>query len=235
MYRFHLMRFRCPSRKFARIAEEDLVELAASGATVIDIRIGTEFAAGHFPGSLNVCLAARSFATWVKLFVPKESEIIVLAREVREARKAGFKLGRAGFSRIAGFIVASDLTETDQLTRLSAFDLKSTLSRGRKPAILDVRSVSEWRSTRIPGSKNIPLAQLFTRSGELFSSSPLVVVCEDGSESALAASWLQSNRFDSVQHLIGGMRAYAASGFSEYPDALQPASSLRPGSAAFGV
>ena len=235
MYRFNLIWFRRPSRKFARISEEDLVELSASGATVIDVRNGREFAAGHFPGSLNVCLEARDFASCVEVFVPKEREIVVVARELHEARKASCKLRRAGFSRVAGFIVATDLAETEQLTRLSVFDLVSTLSRGRKPAILDVRSVSGWRSTRIPGSKNIPLPQLVTRSGELCSSSPLVVLCEDGSESALAASWLQSNRFDSVQHLIGGMRAYAAGGSPEDPDELQAGSSLRYGSAAFGV
>jgi hydroxyacylglutathione hydrolase len=235
MYRFHLIRFRRPSRKVARISEEDLVKLSASGATVIDVRTGTEFAAGHFAGSLNLCLEGRSFASCAELFMPKESEIILVAGKPQEAHRAGSELRRAGYSRVGGFIVAADLTGTDQLTRLSAFDLKSTLSRGRKPAILDVRPVSAWRSTRIPGSKNIPLVQLFARTGELCSSSPLVVLCEDGYESALAASWLQSNGFDSVQHLIGGMRAYAGGGVSEYPDALQAASSLGYGSAAIGV
>ena len=209
--RFHLMRFGRPSRRLARISEEDLVEQSASGATVIDIRDVTEFCEGHFPGSLNIRLGNRAFASSVEMFVPKESQIIFVVAKAQEARWAAGELGRTGYPQAAGFIVAGDLTETDQLTRLNVFDLKSTLCRGRKPAILDVRSVSEWRSTRIPGSKNIPLAQLYTRISELCSSSPVVVLCEDGYESALAASWLQSNGFDSVQHLIGGMHAYAGS------------------------
>jgi hydroxyacylglutathione hydrolase len=226
--RFHLIRFRRSSRRLARISEEDLVEQAASGATVIDVRAVKEFAEGHFPGSLNICAKNRAFARCVELFVPKESEILFVVGKAQEARWAASELGRAGYSQAGGFIIAGDLTETDQLTRLSVFDLKSTLVRGRKPAILDVRSVSDWRSTRIPGSKNIPLSQLYTRSSELCPSSPVVVLCEDGYESAVAASWLQTNGFDSVQHLIGGMHAYTGDAFYEYSDALsaEPAQSF---------
>jgi hydroxyacylglutathione hydrolase len=232
--RFHLMHFRRPSRTLAKISEEDLVEQSASGTTVIDVRSVTEFSEGHFPGSLNVRMGNHAFASSVELFVPKERQIIFVAGKAQEARWAASELRRAGYTEAVRFILAGALTETDQLTRLNVFDLKSTLARGRKPAILDVRSASEWRSTRIPGSKNIPLRQLYTRSSELSSSSPVVVLCEDGYESALAASWLQSNGFDSVQHLIGGMHAYAGGAFSEYSDAFAT-SALRYGSAAFGV
>ncbi|HZC59064.1 MAG TPA: rhodanese-like domain-containing protein [Chthoniobacterales bacterium] len=232
--RFDLMRLRCPSRKLARVSQEELAAKPDSEVTVIDVRIVKEFAEGHVPGSLNVYLGNAAFASCVELFVPKWSQIIFVVEKAQEAGRAAAKLGRAGYPDIGGFIVADKLSETDRLTRLNVFDLKSTLSRGRKPAILDVRSAGEWTATRIPDSKNIPLRQLAARSSELCSSSPLVVVCEDGYSSAVAASWLQSKGFDSVQHLNGGMHAYAGGAFSEYADALAT-SSLQYDSAAFGV
>ena len=62
-----------------------------------------------------------------------------------------------GFDNVLGFVEAGDLTELHQLTQLSVADLHSTLSRGGKPAILDVRSTGEWKSNGIRGSMNIPL------------------------------------------------------------------------------
>lgn len=232
--RFDLMRFRSPSRRLARVSQEELAAKPDSEITVIDVRMVKEFAEGHVPGSLNFYLGKAVFASCVELFVPKCSQIIFVVEKAQEASRAAAKLERAGYADFGGFIVADKLTETDRLTRLNVFDLKSTLSRGRKPAILDVRSADAWTATRIPDSTNIPLPQLAARSSELCSSSPLVVVCEDGYSSAVAASWLQSEGFDSVQHLNGGMLAYAGGAFSEYADAIAT-SSLQYDSAAFGV
>jgi rhodanese-related sulfurtransferase len=110
---------------------------------------------------------------------------------------------------------AGRLTEVHRLTQLSVFDLKSTLCRGGKPEILDVRSNDEWKSSEIRESKNIPLAQLASRVSELSSAKPLVVVCQNGYRSAVASSWLQAYGFDSVQYLLGGMDAYGSAPLNE--------------------
>jgi hydroxyacylglutathione hydrolase len=223
---------RARSAGLARISEDELKTKSASGAAVIDIRLAIEFAQGHFPGSLNVGLAGRSFAACVGLFLPKESQILVVADKPENAGKAQAELARAGFAQVLGFIMADDLTELHQLTQLTVFDLKSTLSRGGKPAILDVRSLAEWKSKSIPGSRNIPLEELVSRVSELLSSTPLVIVCQGGYRSAVASSWLQANGFDSVHHLLGGMDAYTSAPYNECIEALSFCS-LQPGSAAF--
>jgi rhodanese-related sulfurtransferase len=41
--------------------------------------------------------------------------------------------------------------------------------------LLDVRQPAEYEKTRIPGSKLIPLAQLFDRAAELDSTKPVIV------------------------------------------------------------
>jgi hydroxyacylglutathione hydrolase len=206
--RFRLKGLPHDSAELVRITEHELKTRFVSGGAVIDVRLGVQFAEGHFPASLNIGLASPMFAVCVGQFLAKECQIFLVVEKAEDASRAQADLARAGFYQVGGFIEAGDLTELHQLTQLSVFDLNSTLFRGGRPAILDVRSQGEWKSNRICGSRNIPLAQLTTRVTELSSSSPLVVVCQEGYQSAVASSWLQANGFDSIQHLLGGMDAY---------------------------
>lgn len=201
--------------KFARMTEQELQAESQGGAVVLDIRHGVAFAEGHFPGSLNVGLASREFVHCVGLFLSKQSRIFLVADQSEQAYRARLELSRAGFEQVGGYIEAGRLTEVHRLTQLSVFDLKSTLCRGGKPEILDVRSNDEWKSSEIRESKNIPLAQLASRVPELSSAKPLVVVCQNGYRSAVASSWLQAYGFDSVQYLLGGMDAYGSAPVSE--------------------
>jgi hydroxyacylglutathione hydrolase len=232
-----LKRFRLKgvAHKYAalvRFKEEELRTRSASGVTVIDVRSGMQFAEGHFPGSLNIGLANRMFAVCVGLFLPKQSQILLVVDRPEEASRAQAELACAGLDKVLGFIEAGDLTVLHQLTQLSVFDLYSTLSRGGKPAILDVRTPGEWKSNGILDSRNIPLAQLAARVLELCFSDPLVVVCQDGYQSAVASSWLQANGFDSIQQLLGGIDAYAGLPFKEGAEAFS-VFSLRSGPTAF--
>jgi hydroxyacylglutathione hydrolase len=230
--RFRLKGMAHESGTLVRITEEELRTRSASGAMVIDVRSGTQFAQGHFPGSLNIGLTNRTFGTCVGLFLPKQSQILVVVDKPDEASRARAELARAGFDKVLGFIEAESLTVVHQTTQLSVFDLNSTLSRGGKPAILDVRTPCEWKSSGISGSRNIPLAHLAARVLELSFSDPLVVVCQDGYQSAVAASWLQANGFDSIQQLFGGIDAYTGAPYKEGAEA-SSFCSMQSGSAAF--
>ena len=220
------------SLELVRVTEEELKRRSASGAVVVDVRLAIQFAEGHFPGSLNVGLASRMFAASVGVFLSKDSQIFLVVDKPEQASGAQADLARAEFGHVLGYIEAGDLTELHQLTQLSVFDLNSTLFRGGKPAILDVRSSGEWRLSGISGSRNIPLEQLAARVSELSFSDPLVVVCQDGYESAVASSWLQANGFDSIQQLLGGINAYTGSLFKGGAEAFSFCS-LQSGSTAF--
>jgi hydroxyacylglutathione hydrolase len=230
--RFHLKGLTHASSKPVRIMEEELKIRSGSGAVVVDVRPGTLFAAGHFPGSLNVELANPMFAACISVFLTNQSQILLVVDQAEDVSKAQIELSRAGFDNILGFINDDDLSELHQLTQLSVSDLKSTLSRGGKPAIIDVRSRGEWKSNGIYRSRNIPLAQLAARFLELSFSIPAVVVCQNGYQSAVAASWLQAHGFDSIHHLLGGMDAYISAPSHENIGASSFCSS-QPGPAAF--
>ena len=61
----------------------------------------------------------------------------------------------------------------------------------------------------IPGSIHIPLGYLPDRAHELPRGKPVVVFCQTGSRSAIAASVLQAEGMDNVRNVHGGYAEWA--------------------------
>ena len=81
----------------------------------------------------------------------------------------------------------------------------------RKNALMiDVREPAEFGAGHAPNSRNIPLAQLDKRIGELekFKTRPAVVVCQTGTRSHAATTQLKKAGFAEVVVLAGGMGAW---------------------------
>ena len=97
--------------------------------------------------------------------------------------------------------------------RASVLEVTQLINRG-KSTILDVRSAAEFAGGHLPGAKNIPLAELASRIGELdkMKSKSIVVVCQSGARSARAAGVLGKAGFDDVINLDGGVSAWQTQG-----------------------
>lgn len=78
--------------------------------------------------------------------------------------------------------------------------------------LVDVRETSEWRSGHIPGARHLPLGQLSSRLSELPKEKPIVVQCQSGMRSAMAARTLKQAGFPQVYNLGGGMMAWTMAG-----------------------
>jgi rhodanese-related sulfurtransferase len=78
--------------------------------------------------------------------------------------------------------------------------------------LLDVRTAGENRRGHIPGSLNIPLHELSSRSAELepYRHREIVVYCATGNRSVIATHFLQKHGF-SAANLRGGFTAWKAS------------------------
>jgi rhodanese-related sulfurtransferase len=121
-----------------------------------------------------------------------------------------FGRARIGFDEVVGYCEAETLTRTQQLSQLSAENLKAGLGRGDALRVLDVRALAEWQQSCIQGALHMPLPALAQRMGELPKSRPLAVICASGYRSSIAASLLQARGFGGLQNVMGGMAAYAA-------------------------
>ena len=81
----------------------------------------------------------------------------------------------------------------------------------RKDAVmLDVREPAEFSAGHAPNAKNIPLAQLDKRVGELekLKNRPVVIVCQTGSRAHTATALLKKAGFAEIVVLAGGIGAW---------------------------
>jgi rhodanese-related sulfurtransferase len=83
-----------------------------------------------------------------------------------------------------------------------------------KAVLLDVREAKEYEGGRLPNAIHIPLSQLADRGQELarHSGRPLVVYCDRGVRSRMAARTLAKQGFTDLYSLTGGFRAWQGAG-----------------------
>lgn len=191
----------------------------ARGATVLDTRDVSDFAAGHLRGSLNVPADGR-FAETAGMVLNADQEVVLVAPDGREAEVAT-RLARIGFDRVAGYLAEpeavmlsrpGDVTQGSRLTpaRLAELTTGDAATSADTPVVIDVRNVGERDGGHIPGSLHIPLAELRRRMDEIPAGRPVVLHCAGGWRSSVAASLLRSAGRSDVSDLVGGFAAWQA-------------------------
>lgn len=183
-----------------KIDAANLDAIIADGITVLDLRPAAAFAAGHIPGTINIPLTS-SFLTWAGSILPYDQPLYLLA-DAGSAETAARALTLTGFDNLCGRfepdVAGRRLQTVPQLSAAALAQRPNTIT------ILDVRARSEWDAGHIPGAIHIPLGDLAQRTNELPRNRPLVVHCQGGTRSAIAASLLQARGFTLVENLTGG-------------------------------
>ncbi|HEV2148807.1 MAG TPA: rhodanese-like domain-containing protein [Longimicrobiaceae bacterium] len=213
-----------------RLPEGRLAELLGEGALVVDTRPAAEFAAGHVPGTISIPLN-RSFTTWAGWLVPYDRPFYLLVDDAGPGAvdEAVRDLAMIGLDRVAGWfgadVVAAwaaggrELQTTPQIT---SAELAQRMGGGGV-AVLDVRGAAEWEAGHLPGVPNLPVGYLADRLDEVPRDRPLVVHCQGGARSAIAASVLQAKGFRDVINLAGGYADWQAGGHPTERSAAEPA------------
>lgn len=95
--------------------------------------------------------------------------------------------------------------------RASTLQVTQLLNRG-KTVVVDVRTAEEFAKGHLRDAKNIPLADLATRIGELDKSKnkQIIVVDQTGNRADKAAKLFQNAGFNEVVCLEGGVAAWQA-------------------------
>jgi hydroxyacylglutathione hydrolase len=193
-----------------RIAEGRLPGLIREGAVVVDTRSATAFAAGHLPGSLSVPLN-RSFATYAGTVLPYDRDLyLIVEGETRGLAEAMRQLGSIGLDRVAGYAGPDSVKAAEG--RVPQVDPPVYAREGRGGFLLDVRGASEWRGGHIEGATLIPLPELLDRINEVPTDRPIVVQCQSGSRSSIAASLLLASGRKQVANMTGGLSAWVGAG-----------------------
>jgi rhodanese-related sulfurtransferase len=93
--------------------------------------------------------------------------------------------------------------------------LQATQLMNRDDAlVVDLRAADEFARGHILGARNVPLAELERRAGELekFKSKPVIVHCGDGNRAGGAVAQLRRSGFANVVNLSGGYAAWQQAG-----------------------
>ena len=90
---------------------------------------------------------------------------------------------------------------------ISMKQLEAYFDSGREFTLLDVREPEQFREGHLEGAVNIPLEELEQRAHELSARAPVVIYCEHGSRSLLAAQILDSLGIAAVS-AVGGLVYY---------------------------
>lgn len=202
-----------------KVSIERLGDALAAGAVVIDTRPAANFAAGHLHGSINIPLN-RSFSTWAGWLVPYDRDIYLVAdeRHGQGVGEAVRDLAMIGLDRVAGYAGSIDVERwsasggADSIRQITASDLAERIRAG-DVAVVDVRAPTEYATGRVPGAVNIPVGQLGERVDTVPRDRLVVLQCQSGGRSAIAASVLTAHGLRNVVDLLGGINAWKAAGY----------------------
>ncbi len=206
-------------RRPPRLAPADLPRLLEEGAVVVDARPSAAFAERHLPGTVHIPLD-RSFTTWAGWLLPYDRQFYLLVSGEAPLRldEALRDLALIGLDGAAGWFGEDAITSWGAAGRayghtaaIGPEDLAVRKERG-EVAVLDIRGQAEWKAARLPGVENIPLGYLLDRLDEVPADGPLVVHCQSGGRSLIAASLLEARGRAGVLNLDGGIAAWERAG-----------------------
>ncbi len=193
--------------------------VGARDTVVVDLRPAVQVAHAYVPGTINIPMS-RAFPTWAGALLPYDRTVYLIAADEdgTSAREAVHDLSRIGIDRVGGWFPPSAVEEwanwsgrsTETIQQVDPDAVARDLEVGRR-VVVDVRGREEWSATHIPGATNIPLAELDAHLGELAPDDQVVVHCQSGLRSAIAASLLKSHGVDAV-NLAGGMAEWERRG-----------------------
>lgn len=103
------------------------------------------------------------------------------------------------------------------MKQFTAVQLKNYLESGEKPVILDVREVWEYETCHLENSMHISMSQIPARLDELDPEDEIIVLCHYGTRSKQVITYLETQGFNNLINLEGGIDAWSKSVDSTLP------------------
>lgn len=180
---------------------------------VVDTRLPFDFSGEHAKGTTNVP-RNKSFLNWAGALLPYDKPLVFIASADEDSRtQLANDLSLIGIDSIEGILPFEMLPTLISILgsqSIPSTSVESSAQNGKGP-LLDVRGRSEYAAGHIPHSINIPLGELQSRLKEVPRGN-LVVHCQGGSRSVIAASILQREGRSNVVNMEGGFAEWERNG-----------------------
>lgn len=179
---------------------------------VFDLRAKNNFVQGHIEGSVHAVCDARAKDT-IMPRIPKDVKIVLVDEDGKLAAETAIMMKSYGFDAyyLKDGIKSwnKNLIKKQTEVLISPQDLWAKLRQNEDIFLVDVRQPEEFSEFHIPGSINIPLAELFSINiqDKIPKGKQVVTICPHGNRSMVAAFALVRKGIE-ARSLTGGLAAW---------------------------
>ncbi|MEZ0481830.1 rhodanese-like domain-containing protein [Planococcus sp. SSTMD024] len=183
----------------------DIEKLLAEGKQVLDMRPADAYSQGHIQGTINIPFN-NSFTNWAGWIVDYNKPLYLLL-DTKVLDEALVALRSVGIDEVYGFAEAeSVMAQAENLSsyeNVSPTEANEMVEKG-EAYVLDVRNQTEFDEGHIDNAKHIMVGTLKNRIDEVDADKTVIVQCQAGARSAIAASVLKANGIDNLVNMTGG-------------------------------
>lgn len=218
------------------ITVEEFRRMRAGGEQhyALDVRLPEDYLSGHVPGSVSLPGGQLALVTDEVAVVNQAPMVFISTTGVRARIAAAvahqmdyptclvLEGGLRAWTAAGGELAVGTMEpETPGLAEaratvaaVSPAELAGELAAGAAGLPIDVRGSGDYALGHLPGARWAPRGQLERWIGRYapVRDRALVVVCDDGRRSALAAATLAKLGYSNVRYLDGGVNAWTAAG-----------------------
>ena len=178
----------------------------AAGATLLDVRPVSSFAAAHPAGALSIPLRP-AFANWLGWLAGNDRPLVVLREPDQDPDEVLWPAAKIGYENIVGEVAGG----IDAWTAASLPTTSTPMTEATADAevrVLDIRQRAEFHAGHVPGALHIELGDLPGNLDRL-ADVPTVVMCGHGERAMGAASLLSGLGLTQVRVLAGSPNDWA--------------------------
>lgn len=183
-------------------ADKLLAVMQDEDVLVLDTRDGSVAQKSLIKGSINIPLDSK-FTNWAG-WIAKYDERLVLITDEADREEATIALQSIGLDNIYAFVEPSVIDNVEHVSydTISLDDFISEMQED-DTYVVDVRNLTEWNQGHFKEANHHYIG--YFRDNELpTEASKIMVYCETGARSAIAASILKSRGYENVKHMTSG-------------------------------
>jgi len=194
---------------------EEIERLLDDGAQVVDVRPAREFSKSHIVGTISIP-ETTSFVTYAGSVLEYDRPLVVIGQGPDRDARIGRRLALIGLTPVfaePGVVENIGRRGRRPMAALPTIDARALADQLARNGtrVIDVRGRSEWRHGHLAKAEHIFLGDLVAKAS-MPRDSHVVVHCQSGTRSSIAASLLMREGFANVTNFAGGFDAWEEAG-----------------------